>query len=167
MNRVLITAVCAAMAFPTLSTADDHDHGTRPPSYQQGGGQHNGYNGNRNDNDGAHRDNRGGDHQYYAGGRYPYYGHNERHYVYGYRPYYYGNPYPYYNGHSHHDGNDDAAWAIGGLVLGAILGSAVAQSQQPRPQPNATTVVQPPQKYCDHIEYDAAGNPYVERRCRL
>jgi hypothetical protein len=143
MNRVLITAVCAAMAFPTLSTADDHDYGTRPPSYQQGGGQHNGYNGNRNDNDGAHRDNRGGDHQYYAGGRYPYYG------------------------HSHHDGNDDAAWAIGGLVLGAILGSAVAQSQQPRPQPNATTVVQPPQKYCDHIEYDAAGNPYVERRCRL
>jgi hypothetical protein len=139
MKKLLITAVCAAMAFPAVSTADDHKQGKRPSSYQ-------------------HRDN-DGDHSYNTGGRYPYYVPRPPHYIYrGYPPYYYGHSYPYYSGHRHHDGNDDdALWAIGGLVVGAIVGNAVAHASTPP----ATQ----PQQNCDHVAYDSAGNPYVERRC--
>jgi hypothetical protein len=143
MNRLLITAVCAAIAFPTVSTADDHGHDTRAPSYQQGG-----------------------DHRYNTGGRYPAYGHAPRYYNYGgYRPYYYGNGYPYGYGYGysngHHSNNDDALWAIGGLVVGAIIGNAVAKAAPAAPSVSAA----PAQQYCDRIEYDSAGNPYVERSC--
>jgi len=167
MSRLLITAVCAAMALPTISAADDHGRAARPPAYQyqQGGGQH------RDHNDGGQGHDNGG------GGHYPYYGYNQHHYYNGpyryynyggYRPYYYGNRYPYYYGHGHHDGNDDALWAIGGLMVGAIIGSAVERAST---RPPATTSPPPPpasqpQKYCDRIEYDSAGNPYVERSCK-
>jgi Ni/Co efflux regulator RcnB len=182
MNRLLITAVCAAMALPTVTAADDHGHAARPPAYQyqQGGGQHRDHNdggqGHDNGDHGDHDNDRGG-HQYNNGGRYPYYGYDQHHYnngAYryynygGYRPYYYGNSYPYYYGHSHHDGNDDALWAIGGLMVGAIIGSAVERAST---HPPATTSAplppaSQPQKYCDRIEYDSAGNPYVERSCK-
>jgi len=155
MKKLLITAVCAAMAFPTVSAADDHGPPSRPPSYQHGGHGH---------NDG-HRDNDDGGHQYSNGGRYPYYVQNRPHYYYrSYPPYYYGHSYPYYYGHTHHDGNDDdALWAIGGLVVGAIIGNAVSHASTP-----ATTsapATGQPQQNCDHVAYDSAGNPYVERSC--
>jgi len=151
MNKLLITAVCAAMAFPTVSAADDH-------------GQHHDRNGGQSYNAG-HRGNDGDGHPYNTGGRYPYYVQNPRHYTYrNYAPYYYvraphyvyARPYAY--GHNHHDGNDDEAlWAIGGLVVGAIIGNAVAHASTPPAGP-------PPQN-CDHVAYDSAGNPYVERSC--
>jgi hypothetical protein len=168
ISKLLVTAVCAAMAFPTIAPAQDHGHGAHPPSHQQGGGQHyghdNGYHGN--------------------GGPYPhYYGHDQHHNDYGayryynyggYHPYYYGSPYygygaPYYYGHHHYDGNDDALWAIGGLVVGAIIGSAVEHANE---HPPATTTAPPPpaaqqQRNCDHVAYDSAGNPYVDRNCPL
>lgn len=166
MNKLLITAVCAAMAFPTVSAADNDGQVSRPPSYQHGGGQHDERNGGQGHNDG-HRDNDGGGRHYNTGGRYPYYVRNQHHYNYrSYPPYYYGHSYPYYYGHNHHDSNDDdALWAIGGLVVGAIIGSAVEHANQ---QPPATTSAPPagqPQRYCDRVEYDSAGNPYVERSC--
>jgi hypothetical protein len=151
MNKLLITAVCAAMA-------DDHGQASRPSSYQHGGGQHNDRNGGQGHNDG-HRDNDHGWQQYNNGSRYPYYVQNRPHYNYrSYPPYYYGHRYPYYYGHSHHDGNDDdALWAIGGLVVGAIIGNAVSHASTPP--------AGQPQQNCDHVAYDSAGNPYVERSC--
>ena len=149
MNKLLIAAVCAAMAFPAVSTADDHRQDPRSSSYRHDGG--------RGHNDG---------HRYNSGGRYPYYVQHRPHYNYrGYAPYYYGGPVyyrgryqPYYYGHNHHDGDDDEAlWAIGGLVVGAIIGNAVANASTPPASP-------PPQN-CDHVAYDSAGNPYVERSC--
>jgi hypothetical protein len=168
MSKLLVTAVCAALAFPTVSLAQDYGHGARPPGYRYGGGQHSDHNGGQGHYDGHHNSD-GGNHQYNYGSRYPYYGYNQPHYrnyyYGGYRPYY-GGYQPYYYGHSHHDGNDDALWAIGGLVLGGIIGSAIEHANQ---YPPATTAAPPPvaqqQRYCDRIEYDSAGNPYVERSC--
>ena len=121
-------------------------------------GQRNDRNGGRGHSD-HHRDNDGGGHQYNSGGRYPYYVRNPRPYYYrGYAPYYYRPSYPYNYHRNHHDGDDDdALWAIGGLVVGAIIGNAVANASTPPANP-------PPQN-CDHVAYDSAGNPYVERRC--
>ncbi|MGB7741086.1 MAG: hypothetical protein WBM03_18400 [Steroidobacteraceae bacterium] len=166
MKRILITAVCAAMAFPTVSAADDHGQPSRPQSYQHGGGQHHDRDGGRGHNDG-HRDNDDGDHRYNTGGRYPYYVQHRPYYYYrGYPPYYYGHSYPYYYGHNHHDGNDDdALWAIGGLVVGAIIGNAVAHASTPPPATTSAPPASQPQQYCDRVEYDSAGNPYVERSC--
>lgn len=167
MNRLLITAICAAMAFPAVSTADDHGRNSRPPSYQHGGRQHDDHHGGRG-HDGGHRDNGGGEHRYYAGGRYPYYVRNPPHYHYrSYAPRYYWHGYPnYYYGRNHHDGNDDdALWAIGGLVVGAIIGNAVAHASTPPPATTSAPPANPTQQYCDRIEYDSAGNPYVERSC--
>jgi len=51
-------------------------------------------------------------------------------------------------------------------MVGAIIGSAVERAST---RPPATTSAPPasqPQKYCDRIEYDSAGNPYVERSCK-
>jgi hypothetical protein len=157
-SKLLVAAVCAAMAFPTISPAQDRGHGAHPPSHQQGSGHPPPFNGG-----GQHY---GHDQHHYNYGAYRYYNYG------GYRPYYYGSPYygsvnPYYYGHHHYDGNDDALWAIGGLVLGAIIGSAVEHASE---HPPSTTSAPPPpagqqQKYCDRVEYDSAGNPYVERSC--
>lgn len=168
MNKLLITAVCAVMAFPAVSAADDHGQASRPPSYQHGAGQHNDRNDGRGHNDG-HHDNGGGGHQYSTGGRYPYYVQNQSHYNYrSYAPYYYGHSYPYYygHGHNHHEGNDDdALWAIGGLVVGAIIGNAVAHASTPPPATTSAPPAGQPSQNCDHVAYDSAGNPYVERSC--
>lgn len=163
MSKLLITVVCAAVAFPTVSAAQEYGRGTPPRPTR---GEH-------------HQDHYDGARQYNGGGRHPYYaGHGQHHdgsgayrsYNYGgyYPGYYgYGAQYPYYYGHdNHHHDNDDALWAIGGLVLGAIVGSAVERAAHP---PATTSAPPPPasqpQKYCDRIEYDSAGNPYVERSC--
>jgi len=98
----------------------------------------------------------------------PYYRHDDRHdHDGGYRYYGYRAPYyPYYYGHDHHHSNDDALWAIGGLMVGAIIASAVQQSAAPPP---AAVAVQPPvrrvQTCYDDIVYDPVGNPHVQRHC--
>jgi hypothetical protein len=152
MNKLLITAVCAAMTLPAVAAADDHGQDSRPPPYQQHRGD-------------QHDDRHG--HQYNNGGRYPYYVRNRPHYTYrGYAPYYYVRSYPYYYGHNHHDGNDDdALWAIGGLVVGAIIGNAVAHASTLPPTTTSASPAGQPQQNCDHVAYDSAGNPYVERSC--
>lgn len=73
----------------------------------------------------------------------------------------------YYRGHKHND-SDDAAWAIGGLVLGTIIGSAAArrsgpayQDSQPLPPPQKRKVV----TCYDEVAYDESGDPYVDRQC--
>lgn len=167
MRRLMVTALCGLMVLPTLSVADDHGHAPPRNSYHQGGGQ--GRNdGNHGNVGGNHSENHGGRYTYYRGHDQPHYSNGYRSYNYGgYRPRYYGNPYPSYYGRSHHhDNNDDALWAIGGLMLGAIIGSAAERASTRTP---ATTYAAPPvarpQTYCDRVEYDSAGNPYVERRC--
>lgn len=92
----------------------------------------------------------------------------------------YGHYYPSYNayGHRKNRDNDDAAWAIGGLVLGAIIGTAAARAErregaQPayeRSYEPSSTPLPPPQKRkvvtCyDEVAYDPAGEPYVARQC--
>lgn len=73
----------------------------------------------------------------------------------------------HYRGHKHSD-SDDAAWAIGGLVLGTIIGSAAArrsgpayQESQPLPPPQKRKVV----TCYDEVAYDENGDPYVDRQC--
>jgi len=95
----------------------------------------------------------------------PYYGY----YYNGYPP----GPYHY----KHHDGNDsdEVAWAIGGLVLGAVIGSSAAKAQQAAEVEAAavapqSTPLPPPQKRkvvtCyDEVAYDKEGEPYVARQC--
>ncbi len=157
MNKVLVAAVCIAMAAPMVAQAEDHDHVSRPPSYHQGNwhptapGSYHG---------GPYYDHDGGAYRYYNYGGYrPYYPAGPGHYYGGYQPYYYG--------YNHHHSNDDALWAIGGLVVGAIIGGAVEHANQ-HPAAMTTAPLPPPpqsQRNCDHVAYDSAGNPYVERSC--
>ena len=91
----------------------------------------------------------------------------------GSRGYYRYPAYPPGYHHKHHKGsdNDDAAWAIGGLVLGAIIGSAAARSEQRRVEAApASTPLPPPQQRkvvtCyDEVAYGEDGEPYVARQC--
>jgi hypothetical protein len=157
LRNLLITAVCGLMALPTASIADDHGRPPPPPSYRHQGGhaqQHNG-NGNHHGND-----NDGGNRYYGYNGRYPYYSYGARypHYNHGY-----AYPYPYY-GQGHHHDNDDAFWAIGGLVLGAIIGSAAERSSAAHAA--AVAPANAGQTCRDSIVYDSAGNPRVQRDCR-
>jgi hypothetical protein len=88
----------------------------------------------------------------------------------------YGYYYPAYSYHRYKGGSDsdDAAWAIGGLVLGAIIGTAAARAesrevQATAPEPSSTPLP-PPQKRkvvtCyDEVAYDQKGDPYVARQC--
>lgn len=93
----------------------------------------------------------------------------------------YGHYYPsyYHYGHKKNRDSDDAAWAIGGLVLGAIIGTAAAKAEQREAQQreapqtvyeSSSTPLPPPQKRkvvtCyDEVAYDEAGEPYVARQC--
>jgi hypothetical protein len=90
----------------------------------------------------------------------------------GARYYYYpGRSYYYYDHHHHGHGSDsdDAAWAIGGLVLGATLATVAAANRetvesresQPLPPPQKRKVV----TCYDEVAYDKAGDPYVARQC--
>ena len=99
-------------------------------------------------------------------------GHGAPHYG-----YYGGYRYPsYYHHHGHNSGNDsdDAAWAIGGLVLGAIIGTAAAKADEKEAQQtvyqSSAAPLPPPQKRkvvtCyDEVAYDGKGDPYVARQC--
>ena len=88
----------------------------------------------------------------------------------------YGYYYPgyHYYGHKKNKDSDDAAWAIGGLVLGAIIGTAAARAEQREAQgtgyESSSTPLPPPQKRkvvtCyDEVAYDEKGDPYVARQC--
>jgi hypothetical protein len=179
-DKLLVAAVCTAMALPMVTRADDYGHTARPPSYHQGNWNTAAPPSSRG---GQHYDHDGGSQGHYSGGPYPYYagqgqryynGGAYRYYNYGaYQPYYYAGPryyyggyQPYYYGHNHHSDNDDALWAVGGLVLGAIIGSAVEHASA---HPAAPASAPPPPagqpQNCDRVEYDSAGNPYVERSC--
>lgn len=98
-----------------------------------------------------------GQSKHYYGGRYDRYYPASNYYRYD----------RYYRGNKHND-SDDAAWAIGGLVLGTIIGSAAAkrsapvyQESQPLPPPQKRKVV----TCYDEVAYDESGDPYVDRQC--
>jgi hypothetical protein len=67
--------------------------------------------------------------------------------------YYAPAPHYYYGGH-HHDGdNDDALWAVGGLVVGEVIGHAIEHSSRARPRPLFA------KRTCkDAVAYDSDGN---------
>ncbi len=85
----------------------------------------------------------------------------------------YGRYYPYqsygrYYGHHDDDDSDEALWAVGGLVLGTIIGSAATRNAAAASQVSAP--LPPPQKRkvvtCyDEVAYDEKGDPYVARQC--
>lgn len=62
--------------------------------------------------------------------------------------------------------NDDIAWAVGGMIVGAIIMDQINKNKEPKySQP-----LPPPQKRkvvtcSDEVAYDQAGNPYVKRQC--
>lgn len=76
----------------------------------------------------------------------------------------------YYRHYHHNDhrrrksDNDDWAWAVGGLILGA----AIANSQNEKQQ-QTQSGLPPPQRRVqtcyDEVAYDAQNKPYVLRRC--
>jgi len=87
------------------------------------------------------------------------------------RNHYSHNYYRNYHNHGHHrrrSDNDDWAWALGGLILGAAIANN-ANENQVQSQPN-TVALPPPQQrrvtVCsDEVAYDASGKPYVLRTC--
>lgn len=155
MKKLLTAAACALLALPALSVADDDWHGPpphgTPPAWHGGPGHYD-------------RDDHRGPFPYRWGPR-PYGYGVPRAYGYGVpraygpppRPYYYG-----YGGHGHHDhDNDDPAWALGGFILGAIVGNVAAQQDHPpKAQPQSAPVCY------DTVAYDSSGTPYVKRDCR-
>jgi hypothetical protein len=99
------------------------------------------------------------------GAHYPAYYRGADYYYYPRRNYYY---YDYHH-KGHGSDSDDAAWAIGGLVLGATLATVAASNReavvsresQPLPPPQKRKVV----TCYDEVAYDNAGAPYVARQC--
>ena len=169
MKTLLVLVACSSLMLPTIVAADGPPSGEhRPPHPGHGNG--NGGHGN------------GNGHGYGHG-----YGHWNGYGYAHYRPvyrYYYPRPiYPryvptpvYYGGygHQHHDDDDDALWAIGGLLVGAVIGGAMERSRTrnlpappPSSAPSASAPPQagPPPGCRDVIVYDASGNPSVQREC--
>lgn len=110
MRRLLVTTLCAALALPTLAAAHDYDRPRSPPAYQHPGWAPPPHPG------------RPGDRPIYVYRAYPGY----------YNAPAYGG---YYHRHKHHGDNDDAWWALGGLVAGVIVGTAIDNSYAPPPVP--------------------------------
>ena len=143
MRNLLIAGLCGMMALPMVTIADDHGRPPPPRSYKYQG-------------------------------RYapppPYYRAPPARYV-GYRYYPCRAPYAYYRypyyGYKHHDNdNDDALWAIGGLIVGAAVATAVHEASAPAPATVSTPVPVAPVANCyDDIIHDSSGNPRVERHC--
>jgi hypothetical protein len=145
MRNLLITALCGLMALPTVSIGDDHGRPPPPPNHHYNGGY-------------------APPAPYYRGppGQYTGYHYYGRPYNYA-NQYYYG--YPYYGHNNHHD-NDDALWAIGGLIVGAVVATAVHQASAPPPATVYAPAPAAPAENCyDDIIHDSAGNPHVERHC--
>ena len=185
MSKLLVSTVCAILALPVTALADDdrpaqhHQqsgwHGSTP---NRGGEHHYDRDDHDRDHDGGSRyyGNASGQHHYGYSPAQRYYAQPVRYYTptgryyaapvryYAPPPRYYG-PAPnyYYGGHNHHDhDNDDALWAIGGLVLGAVIGHAVEHSSATTSS-SSTTHHTPSCK--DTVAYDSDGNPYVKRDC--
>lgn len=145
MRKFLALAASIALALPAVSNADGgppsrhpgNDRG--PPSWS---GEHRGYD---------------RDHRYYGAPRYV----APRHY-----PAYVRYPAPYYGGGRRHghDDNDDALWAIGGLIVGAVIGSAVERSQSGS-RGRSSVPAGPPPGCRDVVVYDSDGTPRVQRDC--
>lgn len=162
MSKLLVPAICALLALPQASFADDHGPGARPPGYHRDYGRdyHGDYHGDRD----CDR------YRYVYRGRYPYpaygYGHQQSYPAYGY-----GNRSPtYYGGGGHHRGgdNDDALWAIGGLIVGAVVMDAVHKADQPSDGRHPASTSAPPrreQTCIDETVYDSDGTPRIERHC--
>jgi hypothetical protein len=147
MSKLLITVACGLLALPAVSVADDYGRAPPPRAYR---------------NDGRHPvplPQYGGQPGHYNGG-YGYYGYGGNHGYYVYPSYGYS-----YYGHNHHHENDDALWAIGGLVVGAIIGNAVAHASAPPPATTSAPAPVPAQNCYDDIIHDPSGNPHVERHC--
>lgn len=80
----------------------------------------------------------------------------------------------YYPGphHGHNRGRsskDEWAWALGGLVLGAVIANSAAKNKAPERQEDQVTLPPRPKRkvqVCeDVVAYDDAGKPYVLRQC--
>lgn len=157
MRKLLALAASVALALPAVSNADGGPpprhpgNGHGPPSWS-GGGEHHGD--RDHDYRGGHDDDR--DHRSYGYPRY-YPRYYPSHGTYGV-PYYGG------GGRHHHDGdNDDALWAIGGLIVGAVIGTAVQKQEQAKQ--NSSVPAGPPSGCRDTVVYDSDGTPRVQRDC--
>lgn len=68
----------------------------------------------------------------------------------------------YHHNHRRKSDNDDAAWAIGGLILGTIIANSAnenrTESRLPPPQRRVQTCY-------DEVAYNSNNEPYVLRRC--
>lgn len=191
MRKLLVTTVCALLALPVAAIADDDDRPSQAHYYghvpSQGGERHYDHDGGDHDGGnrsygygGNHSNGYGGNHSYgYGGTRYYGYGGAPQYYAsspqyYASAPHYYagaprnygyaGAPNYYYGGGHHHD-NDDALWAIGGLVLGAVIGHAIEHSAATASAP-ASSAPHHTQQCQDTVAYDSDGAPYVKRDCR-
>ena len=172
MSKLLVSTVCAILALPVAALADNdrpvpysQQSGWHAPSPNYGGEHH--YDRDDHDRDRSHRSYGYSPTRYYASPvRYyappaRYYASPVRHYAPPVR-YYAPAPHYYYGGH-HHDGdNDDALWAVGGLVLGAVIGHAIEHSSATAP---SSTAARPAPTCKDIVAYDSDGNPYVKRDC--
>ncbi len=121
MNRNIVAFIAAAALMAAA------------PAFADGGGRgHGGYHGGHGNGHYGHYRGHGG--YGYKGYRYAGYGTYWR----GYRPYRYAPYYGYYNNND----NDEAAYLVGGLVVGSLLTNAYYRSQQ-TPVYTTQTVVQP------------------------
>ncbi len=171
MRKLLVAAMSIAMVLPTVSQADGGppprppggNHGS--PAYHGGDWNHGG--GDRDDHHYGGRDEHhyGPPHGpvYRPPHAYPRYYPPVRYYP--ARPYYGHAPAPYYHGGGHHHGsdNDDALWAIGGLIVGAVIGTAVQKQEQAKQ--NSSVPAGPPSGCRDTVVYDSDGTPRVQRDC--
>ena len=120
MNRNMVAFIAAASLMAAA------------PTFADGGGRgHGGYHGGHGNGHYGHYRGYGGG---YKGYRYAGYGNYWR----GYRPYRYAPYYGYYNNNH----SDEAAYLVGGLVVGSLLTNAYYRSQQ-TPVYTTQTVVQP------------------------
>lgn len=88
-------------------------------------------------------------------------------------PGYYGNRSEQYNPYHYQyrqysNGSDEWKYAVGGLIVGAIIANQSNKAQQQ--QPTYSQPLPSPQKRkvttCyDEVAYDSAGKPYVARQC--
>lgn len=70
----------------------------------------------------------------------------------------------HHNNHRRRSDNDDWAWALGGLILGAAIANNAEQ-----PQTQTQSRLPPPQRRVqtcyDEVAYNSNNEPYVLRRC--
>lgn len=91
-----------------------------------------------------------------------------------YSPYHPSNRYypgPHYNNRGRNNSKDEWAWALGGLVLGAIIVSSANKERAPERQEDQVTLPPRPKskvQVCrDIVAYNDSGEPYVLRQCTI